>query len=58
MQSGISFIDGSALTLTTALYYPPSGVNYDGTGIEPHIILTEGVDPITSALAEMAKLSD
>ena len=56
MQSGISFTDGSALTLTTALYYSPSGINYDGVGISPDIALAEDDDPIVSALAEMANL--
>ncbi|MBQ7846937.1 MAG: peptidase S41, partial [Clostridia bacterium] len=29
--------DGSAVRLTTALYNPPSGENYDGKGVEPSI---------------------
>ena len=35
MQSNITFTDGSALTITTALYNPPSGVNYNDIGISP-----------------------
>lgn len=34
--------DGSALKLTTALYYTPSGVSIQGTGIEPDIEIHSG----------------
>ncbi len=45
MQSAFSIGDGSMLTFTVALYYPPSGVNYDGVGITPDEIVEK--DPET-----------
>ena len=39
MQSTFKFNGGAALTLTTALYNPPSGVNYDGVGIVPDVVV-------------------
>jgi carboxyl-terminal processing protease len=35
MQSTYTFLDGAALTMTTAYYNPPSNQNYDGVGIVP-----------------------
>lgn len=40
MQSGYSYIDGSTITLTTAFYNPPSGVNYHGIGINPDVYVS------------------
>jgi len=37
VQTVISLNDGSALALTTALYYTPSGINIHKKGIEPDI---------------------
>ncbi|RCK81104.1 MAG: Carboxyl-terminal protease [Candidatus Ozemobacter sibiricus] len=37
VQTVISLNDGSALALTTALYYTPSGINIHKRGIEPDI---------------------
>lgn len=37
VQTVISLNDGSAMALTTALYYTPSGVNIHKTGIHPDI---------------------
>lgn len=37
VQTVISLNDGSAMALTTALYYTPSGVNIHKTGIKPDI---------------------
>ena len=37
VQTVISLNDGSAMALTTALYYTPSGVNIHKTGIQPDI---------------------
>ncbi len=37
MQSGYSYIDGSTVTLTTAFYDPPCGVNYHGIGVSPDV---------------------
>jgi len=56
MQSTITFKDGSALTLTTALYNPPSGENFHGVGVTPDVLAEEGDDFIELAIAEMNKL--
>lgn len=37
MQYVYSLPNGGALTLTTRMYSPPSGENYDGVGITPHV---------------------
>ena len=37
MQYVYSLPNGGALTLTTRMYSPPKGENYDGKGITPHI---------------------
>ncbi len=37
MQSTYNYGDGSSVTLTTAYYNPPSGVNYHGTGVSPDV---------------------
>lgn len=37
VQTVISLNDGSAMALTTALYYTPSGINIHKTGIKPDI---------------------
>ena len=37
MQSTYTLYDGSSITLTTAYYDPPSGVNYNGIGITPDV---------------------
>jgi len=37
MQSGYSYPDGSTVTLTTAFYDPPCGVNYHGIGVSPDV---------------------
>ena len=50
MQSTITFNDGSALTLTTALYNPPSDINFNGIGVYPDVFLAEGDDYIEAAL--------
>ncbi len=41
-QEIIPLGDDTALYLSTNLYYPPNGVNYDGVGVAPHeeVILT------------------
>ncbi len=39
MQAGYSYLDGSTVTLTTAFYCPPSGVNYHGIGVAPDILV-------------------
>ena len=49
MQSTYEYSDGSTLTLTISLYNPPSGVNFDGVGVDPDIFIEEGEDPIETA---------
>ena len=59
MQSTYNFTDGAAITLTVAYYNPPSGVNYDGVGIEPDIkseLLAEGDSQLDDAYTAMAGL--
>ena len=59
MQSTFMLSDGSALTLTTAYYNPPSNVNYDGTGVSPDFEVSEasGTDaPLAKAYTEMHNL--
>ena len=38
-QALIELRDGTALTISTARYDPPSGENYEGVGITPHIVV-------------------
>lgn len=56
MQSTITFNDGSALTLTTALYNPPSGENFHAVGVTPDVLANEGDDFVELALTELNKL--
>ena len=56
MQSTVTFNDGSALTLTTALYNPPSDKNFHGVGVTPNVLANEGDDFIQLAIAELNKL--
>ncbi len=37
MQQTYNLSDGSAIRITIAKFYPPSGVNFDGQGLEPNI---------------------
>lgn len=39
MQTIIPFKDGTAVRVTTNYYNPPSGVNYDGIGITPDMVV-------------------
>ncbi len=41
MQSTFSFLDGSSITMTTAYYNPPSGVNYNDDGIAPDGVIPD-----------------
>lgn len=52
VQSVIPLPDGSALKLTTALYYTPSGRSIQATGIEPDIM----VEPVQVAAGSEKKL--
>ncbi len=40
MQQTYNLSDGSAIRITIAKFYPPSGVNFDGTGLEPDIAVS------------------
>jgi carboxyl-terminal processing protease len=42
VQSIVELRNGSALKLTTARYYTPSGRTFDGTGIEPDVVVASG----------------
>ena len=56
MQSSFTFQSGAALTLTTAYYNPPLGVNYDGVGVIPDVQPDEGADIIAEALNALEAL--
>ena len=56
MQSTIDFTDKSTLTLTTALYYPPSGQNFHEVGITPDIFIENDEEFIEKALEIAAEL--
>ena len=51
MQSTRTMLDGSSITLTTAFYNPPSGVNYDGVGITPDVVVEVGAGGIDAQMA-------
>ena len=53
MQSTFTYQSGAALTLTTAYYNPPLGINYDGVGVVPDIQLSEDTDFLTAAYDKM-----
>jgi carboxyl-terminal processing protease len=44
MQSTIPFSNGASLTLTTALYNPPSDQNFHGVGVSPDVTIETGLD--------------
>ena len=59
MQNTYSFTDDSSITLTVAFYNPPCGVNYDGIGITPDVVVAEseeGDAQLDAAYAEFLKL--
>jgi len=39
MQSVMTLPDYSAISVSTAMYYPPFSDNYEGVGVEPHIVV-------------------
>ena len=41
VQSVVPLSDGSALRLTTAMYYTPNGISIQTTGIEPDIVVKQ-----------------
>ena len=56
MQSTIPLDYGATLTLTTALYNPPSGQNFHGVGVSPDVFVNEGEDYMQVAIEELTKL--
>lgn len=56
MQSTLTFTNGAALTLTTAYYNPPLGVNYDGIGVVPDIPLAEDADYVEAAFNKITEI--
>jgi carboxyl-terminal processing protease len=58
MQSTISFENGAALTLTTAYYNSPLGINYDGIGIVPDVELDEETDFIEAAYRKILEMTE
>jgi carboxyl-terminal processing protease len=58
MQNTYLFSDKSSITMTVAYYNPPSGVNYHGEGITPHVTV-ENKDndaQLEAAYSEIKKL--
>ncbi len=53
VQTIIPLEDGSALRLTTALYYTPSGQTINEKGITPDILITEPVPPPGKSLEKL-----
>ena len=56
MQSTFPLSDGSYVTLTVAYYNPPSGVNYDGVGILPDVVVEDDGARFDAAYEEILKL--
>ena len=56
MQNTYTLSDGSAITLTVAYYYPPSGVHFDGEGIAPTVTVKGDAAQLESAFSEANKL--
>ncbi len=55
MQGSFHLKDGSVVTMTTALYNPPCGINYHGEGVLPDVICDEA-EVLDVACAELLKL--
>lgn len=55
MQTTFTYTDNSTLTLTTHLYNPPSGENYNEIGVIPDVMLGDDTDYIISALELLGK---
>lgn len=56
MQNSYSFLDGSAVTLTVAYYYSPSGDQYNGEGITPGIVVAGSAAQELAAIEEAKRL--
>ena len=57
MQSTYSFFDGSSITLTSAFYNPPSGINYHNIGITPDHVVSESAEGDAQLDAAIAVLN-
>lgn len=55
MQGAFHLKDESVVTMTTALYNPPCGINYHGEGVKPDVICTED-EMLDVACTELLKL--
>lgn len=55
MQASFPLKDNSVITMTTALYNPPCGVNYHGVGVIPDVTCEES-EAMDTAVAELLKL--
>ncbi len=53
VQTIIPLEDGSALRLTTALYYTPSGITINEKGIEPDVVVDEKPLPAENSVQKM-----
>ena len=60
MQSTIPFSNGASLTLTTALYNPPSGINFHGVGVTPDVLIESGLDEdyMSAAIAALSSAKE
>ena len=58
MQGSVPLYDGSVITFTMAYYNPPSGVNYNGVGVVPDVLLENmsSEEQMARAKSEINKL--
>ena len=56
MQNTYTLTDGSAITMTVAYYYPPSGECFDGEGLVPDVEVTATAKQLGAAYDEALKL--
>lgn len=56
MQNTYTLYDGSSITLTTAYYNPPSGVNYDGIGVVPDVPVALADGSVDNQLSEAQRV--
>lgn len=55
MQGSYRLADGSYITMTTAYYNPPCGVNYHGFGVKPHRVCADS-EIMQAAIEELRLL--
>ena len=56
VQTVMGLSDGSALRLTTAKYYTPSGVCIHDVGIEPNVIVTISKEQLVKIMSQQEKV--